>query len=68
MVIYGQSKIDSIDDLIASNLTAVNANGSWLYAQFEAVTKYNNKLDEQLLALKPKMKFLDQNEVLYKQV
>ena len=62
------SKIDSMDDLIASNLTAFITNNSWLHSVFDGVTKYNNTLDQYLMGIERKVKFLDRDEVFYKEV
>ena len=50
-----QDAIDSIEDLISSNMSAVILEDSWLWWLFEGARRGNHPLDRHMKAIKPRL-------------
>ena len=63
LVIPVETKIDTIDELVASNLKIYNINESWIWHRLGVYAKYKNvQVDPDIAKIKSRIQFLDEND------
>ena len=63
MLDHEHKPINTVEELLKTNMTAITVNDSWIYWQYEMETKWNVSLDANLEGIKSKLRFVTQSEI-----
>ena len=63
IVIPQNANINSIDELVQTNLEILSNNNSWIWYQLHGETEWGATIDKELAKIKTRIKFIDQKEM-----
>ena len=58
LIISEQVKVNSIDEIVNSQIEIYNNNNSWIYYQLDNNLRWNNPIDKDLAKIRSRLKFI----------